>query len=75
MTIRMEDVCFVKMGRGDNKFEWLVRSVYMIVNVYVKKEHLEIGVHQRSGMKCSGEWFEYYDWTRYKCPYMGSGWL
>ena len=26
---KMEDVCFVKIGRTDNKFEWLVGSEYM----------------------------------------------
>ena len=25
----MGDVCFVKLGRSDHKFEWLVGSVYM----------------------------------------------
>ena len=25
----MEDVCLVKIGRSDHKFEWLVGSVYM----------------------------------------------
>ena len=29
MTDKMEDVCLVKIGRSDHKFEWLVGSVYM----------------------------------------------
>ena len=29
MIDTMGDVCFVKIGRSDHKFEWLVGSVYM----------------------------------------------
>ena len=29
MIGKMEDVCLVKIGRSDHKFEWLVGSVYM----------------------------------------------
>ena len=29
MIDKMEDVCLVKIGRCDHKFEWLVGSVYM----------------------------------------------
>ena len=55
MIDKMEDVCLVKIGRSDHKFEWLVGSVYMNCEDVRKdrREHLEVGVHQR--IKWSGE--------------------
>ena len=36
----MEDVCLVKIGRSDHKFEWLVGSVYMNCEGIHKEENI-----------------------------------
>ena len=36
----MEDVCLVKIGRSDHKFEWLVGSVYMNCEGVRKEENI-----------------------------------
>ena len=55
MLNKMEDVCLVKIGRSDHKFEWLVGSVYMnYEGVRKKREHLDVGVHQSSVLESSG---------------------
>ena len=51
MIDKMEHVCHVKIGRRDHKFEWLVGSVYMNC---LGREHLEVGVYQRSGLETPG---------------------
>ena len=40
MIDKMEDVCFVKTGRRDHKFEWLVGSVYMNCEGVCKEENI-----------------------------------
>ena len=37
---KMEDVCLVKIGRSDHKFEWLVGSVYMNCEGVRKEENI-----------------------------------
>ena len=44
MIDKMEDVCLVKIGLSYHKFE----------KEYVKREHLEVGVYQRSCLESSG---------------------
>ena len=36
----MEDVCLVKIGRSDLKFEWLIGSVYMNCEGVRKEENI-----------------------------------
>ena len=40
MIDKMEDVCPVKIGRSDHKFEWLVGCVYMNREVVRKEENI-----------------------------------
>ena len=40
MIDKMEDVCLVKIGRSDHKFEWLVGSVYMNCEGVRKEENI-----------------------------------
>ena len=40
MIDKMDDVCLVKIGRSDHKFEWLVGSVYMNCVVVRKQENI-----------------------------------
>ena len=40
MVDKMEHVCLVKIGRSDHKFEWLVRSVYMLCEGVRKEENI-----------------------------------
>ena len=46
----MEDVCLVKIGRSDHKFEWLIGSVYMNVVVVVCHDQVRLQVSQ--GFRC-----------------------
>ena len=40
MIDKMEDVCLVKIGRSDHKFEWLIGSVYMNCEGVRKEENI-----------------------------------
>ena len=40
MIDKMEDVCLVKIGRSDHKFEWLIKSVYMNCEGVRKEENI-----------------------------------
>ena len=40
MIEKMEDVCLVKVGRGDHKFDCLVGSVYMNCERVRKEENI-----------------------------------
>ena len=48
---KMEDVWFVKIGRSDHKYEWLVGSVYMNCEGVCKEENI-LKLENSKGVVC-----------------------
>ena len=72
MIDKMEDVCLVKIGRGDHKFEWLIGSVYMNCEGVRKEENILKLEYIKAVV-----WRALDDGLSIMIggPYMGTGWL